>query len=260
MSLYEHLGVIRATGSDAVNFLHSQLSNDLLQLPLHQWQLAAYCSPKGRVLASVWALKINSTSSETDVALVLSKDILAQTLKRLSMFVLRAKVSLVECNAMLADLEAHYQLHEWAENEVERGVARITSPLVDLFVPQMLNFESIGGISFKKGCYPGQEVVARSQFRGAIKRRTYRAQLLFQNQDLKLDSMFGLVGQEIIESNTADSVGMVLQVTHTHDAPIQALVCLKNDSIDSSLQICLTENHTIHLKLLDLPYKLLTDI
>ena len=46
-------------------------------------------------------------------------------------------------------------------------------PLVEAFVPQMLNYESVGGVNFKKGCYPGQEVVARSQFRGTLKRRAY---------------------------------------------------------------------------------------
>jgi folate-binding protein YgfZ len=56
---------------------------------------------------------------------------------------------------------------------VQSGVATLTAPLVDAFVPQMLNYESVGGVNFKKGCYPGQEVVARSQFRGTLKRRAY---------------------------------------------------------------------------------------
>ena len=64
-------------------------------------------------------------------------------------------------------------LWNWAE--VRSGVARITQPVIEAFVPQMLNYESVGGVNFKKGCYPGQEVVARSQFRGAIKRRAFVA-------------------------------------------------------------------------------------
>jgi folate-binding protein YgfZ len=52
------------------------------------------------------------------------------------------------------------------------GVTLVTQPLFEAFVPQMLNYESVGGVNFKKGCYPGQEVVARSQFRGTLKRRT----------------------------------------------------------------------------------------
>ena len=51
----------------------------------------------------------------------------------------------------------------------------ITQPIFEAFVPQMLNYESVGGVNFKKGCYPGQEIVARSQFRGTLKRRAYVA-------------------------------------------------------------------------------------
>jgi folate-binding protein YgfZ len=62
----------------------------------------------------------------------------------------------------------------WAWAEVMSGVTLVTQPLFETFVPQMLNYESVGGVNFKKGCYPGQEVVARSQFRGTLKRRTAR--------------------------------------------------------------------------------------
>lgn len=60
---------------------------------------------------------------------------------------------------------------DWLWGEVMSGVATVSAPIFEAFVPQMLNYESLDGVNFKKGCYPGQEVVARSQFRGAIKRR-----------------------------------------------------------------------------------------
>jgi folate-binding protein YgfZ len=59
----------------------------------------------------------------------------------------------------------------WPWLEVRSGVARITAATTEKFVPQMVNFERVGGVDFRKGCYPGQEVVARSQYRGTIKRR-----------------------------------------------------------------------------------------
>ena len=68
-------------------------------------------------------------------------------------------------------------LWQWEWAEAASGVASIGQACTELFVPQMVNFESVGGVSFKKGCYPGQEVVARSQFRGAIKRRGHIAML-----------------------------------------------------------------------------------
>jgi folate-binding protein YgfZ len=64
-------------------------------------------------------------------------------------------------------------LADWLYSEVMSGVATISQPLYEALVPQMLNYESVGGVNFKKGCYPGQEVVARSQFRGTLKRRAY---------------------------------------------------------------------------------------
>jgi len=66
-------------------------------------------------------------------------------------------------------------LDVWRLSEVRAGVATVGAAVADAFVPQMLNYESIGGVSFKKGCYPGQEVVARSQFRGVLKRRALLA-------------------------------------------------------------------------------------
>jgi tRNA-modifying protein YgfZ len=67
---------------------------------------------------------------------------------------------------------------EWRESEVATASARIVPATYELFVPQMLNFESLGGVDFKKGCYPGQEVVARSQYLGKLKRRMFVATLV----------------------------------------------------------------------------------
>ena len=218
-----HLGVIRAEGEDAVKFLHGQLTHDFALLDVQHARLAAFLSAKGRMQASFVGFK----RSPTEVLLVCSRDLLAPTLKRMSMFVMRAKAKLSDAseefllyglagNAIItiagkaiqisakADLgnisviglapagavaralwiapvgtpaPAGALLPEglWAWGEVQSGVATLTAPLVDAFVPQMLNYESVDGVSFKKGCYPGQEVVARSQFRGAIKRRAFIA-------------------------------------------------------------------------------------
>ncbi len=70
---------------------------------------------------------------------------------------------------------ASLSLADWLWGEVRSGIAMISEPVVQAFVPQMLNYESVGGVNFKKGCYPGQEVVARSQFRGTLKRRAFLA-------------------------------------------------------------------------------------
>ena len=239
---YDHLSVIRATGADVASFLQGQLSNDFVLLKPNQWQLAAYCSPKGRMLASFWGIKL----STDDIYLVLSKDIAAATLKRLSMFVMRAKLTLTAADDMLPELFAKHGLAAWSQREVPRGMARITAPLVDLFVPQMLNYESIGGVSFKKGCYPGQEIVARSQFRGAIKRRTYLVRIEYGQATSS-------VGCEVFASDSDESVGMVVQT----DGDL-ALICIQTSSAGADLR--LGSKDGLALKLLPLPYPLLEDI
>ncbi|HEY0821196.1 MAG TPA: folate-binding protein [Rhizobacter sp.] len=106
----------------------------------------------------------------------------------------------------------------WRWGEVKSGVARIEAATVDQFVPQMLNYEVLGGVDFKKGCYPGQEVVARSQYRGTVKRRSF------------LFSSTGTLqaGQEVFhDSDPSQPAGMVVNA-----AGGLALVELKLAALD----------------------------
>ncbi len=216
-----HLGVIRVEGEDAAKFLHGQLTQDFALLGLSEARLAAFCSAKGRVLATFIGFK----RSHNDVLLVCSRDMVAAMVKRLSMFVLRAKARVTDATdnfalrglagpaaadfgiaphapwsrtdagaatvvfvypadgvtraLWVAPVGAPLPVGEalatepWLHGEVRAGVATIGAALTEAFVPQMLNYESVGGVNFKKGCYPGQEVVARSQFRGTLKRRLF---------------------------------------------------------------------------------------
>jgi len=216
-------GVIRAVGDDARSFLHGQLTQDTLHLDTAGARLAGYCSAKGRLLASfvVWQ------RGPAEVLLACSADLLPATLKRLSMFVLRAKCKLSDASADLplfglaggaaqqvlgsaapariwgrgtvdsADVvrlpdavgvprflwagepppallaTSSLSADAWAWLEVQSGVVRIVAATAEQFVPQMVNLEVVGGVNFQKGCYPGQEVVARSQYRGTLKRRAF---------------------------------------------------------------------------------------
>ena len=290
-----HLGVIRVQGDDAAPFLHSQLTQDFLHLAADQARLAALLSPKGRMLTSM----IGVWLANDDIALVCSRDLLVATLKRLSLFVLRAKARLSEATAQfqlwgLAGSAAQaalppgatpWQQHvqggaasvrlypaagqsralwlapadhaapdapslaqaHWLWSEVASGVATLSAALTDKLVPQMLNYESIGGVSFKKGCYPGQEVVARSQFRGAIKRRTYLAHL----------PAHCAPGTEIHAAGHPDEpVGLVAQCANAPDGSAAALVVLQIAAADATLQTATG----VPLTLQPLPYALLQDI
>ena len=137
----------------------------------------------------------------------------------------------------------------WQWSEVQSGVATLSAPVVDAFVPQMLNYESVGGVNFKKGCYPGQEVVARSQFRGTLKRRTYLAHA----------PSAVAVGAEVFADGDAEQpVGTVVQVAAAPTGGVDALVSLQIAATGGALQVGAADG--VALTLLPLPYALLEDI
>jgi folate-binding protein YgfZ len=293
-----HLGIIRAAGSDAASFLHNQLTNDVLLMKESQSRLAAFCNAKGRMQASFVVYK----RSAEEVLLIGRKDLIAQTVKRLSMFVLRAKAKLSDASdefqllgmagdAALAALNGVYtdawQRHAvgtadvltlypalgqpralwiaprdeaaptgptmsadlWQVGEVMSGIAWVELATFEAFVPQMLNYESVDGVNFKKGCYPGQEVVARSQFRGTLKRRAFIAQ----------SAVAMAAGQEVFSSlDASQPCGLVAQAASDGASHMAVL----------ELQLSATENSSLHLgaadgpalSLLPLPYTLRDDI
>jgi hypothetical protein len=220
-------GVIRAAGPDASSFLHSQLTQDIEHLAPGCAALAGYCSAKGRLLASFVVWK----PAADEVLLACSADLLAPTLKRLSMFVLRAKCKLSDASAELplwglvgaAARDEALQLPAasagpralrvgeppalpaldpaaWTWLEVMSAVPRIVAATAEQFVPQMVNLELVGGVNFQKGCYPGQEIVARSQYRGTLKRRAF----VFESP------MAARPGQELFHSvDPSQPAGMV---------------------------------------------------
>ena len=293
-----HLGVIRVEGVDAAKFLHGQLTQDFSLLGLSEARLAAFCSAKGRMQASFIGFK----RSHTEILLVCSRDILGATLKRLSMFVLRA-------NAKLSDASSDYALYglagdaiesiaydpysawakadfgavsvvflypadgvrralwlapvtepapagaalsaqDWGWGEVRSGIAMISAPIVEAFVPQMLNYESVGGVNFKKGCYPGQEVVARSQFRGTLKRRAY---LAHSSAPMKAGDELFLAGDD------TQPCGTVAQAAESPSEGYDAIVSAQVSAVQAG-GLRLGSSSGPALEVAPPPYPLLADI
>jgi folate-binding protein YgfZ len=239
---------ISVIGPDAVDFLQNQLTNSVKSIantpaasiatPHQQNRFTGYCSAKGRLMASFWITRqdsavgganVEATESQPAFYLFISKDLAATLAKRLSMFVLRSKVKVLDLTesmdiygyaaetneskddlakmvAMSGVISAELPpvsinkvqtkryllaapknqtmgeiqdsaLQAWNWLEIQSAIPRITQATFEQFVPQMINMESLKGIDFQKGCYPGQEVVARSQYRGTIKRRLQVAHL-----------------------------------------------------------------------------------
>jgi folate-binding protein YgfZ len=107
----------------------------------------------------------------------------------------------------------------WQFSEIMSGLTWVWPETVEAFVPQMLNLELTQGVSFTKGCYPGQEIVARSQYLGKLKRRTFRADLPEDALTKATLPSDGLIGSEIWSGPQAsEPVGQVVDAAAIRDA------------------------------------------
>jgi folate-binding protein YgfZ len=154
------LSTINVTGADAFGFLQGQLTNDLGRLESETEILAAWCSPKGRV---IWFGTVRNI--ESGFALSAPAETAADIVRRLTIFRFRANVEMsITDEGLTVD----------PESLIRTGYPYIGSEQVEKFTPHMLNLDLLDAISFSKGCYTGQEIVARTHYKGATKRRTLR--------------------------------------------------------------------------------------
>jgi folate-binding protein YgfZ len=194
-----HYGLIEVTGKDAETFLAAQFTSDVRQISESTGQLSAWCTAKGRVLA---VFRIFQRAGA--YYLLLPGELLEVILRRLRMYILRSDVRLADASSTLVRIglsgpalpgsltivisepgaakKLWLERQEnatptgagpWALLEILAGIPSVHSKTAEAFLPQMLNLEALGGLCFSKGCYPGQEIIARLQYRGQLKRRMY---------------------------------------------------------------------------------------
>ncbi|MBT8060024.1 MAG: hypothetical protein KJO33_10535 [Gammaproteobacteria bacterium] len=192
----DYLRLARVSGPDAGPFLQAQLSADIAALENGDSTLAAYCNPKGQVLGVLLICR------DDDAFLVAAqKELLPGILQRLGMYVLRSNVEFGTAGKLAvfglpsAETQSpgcrtyspgptglHYALSEstppsavdpaaWRARELALGLSWLGPETAGRFIPQMLGLDRLGAVSFSKGCYPGQEIVARARYLGKVKRK-----------------------------------------------------------------------------------------
>ena len=207
------LGVLRVGGADAAHFLQGQLTNDVQLLDDGRTQLAGYNTPQGRVIAllrlhkaddAIYALlpadllervctllrrfvlrsrvdlqvavdlQVGWTASTSGLPSTASTHLVAFDYAP-GRRVIAAPTETWRATSGLALASAQpHGLDEWLAADIRDGQPQVFAAASEAFIPQMLNLDLVGGISFSKGCYTGQEIVARTQNLGRIKRRTFR--------------------------------------------------------------------------------------
>jgi len=253
----DHYGLLSAAGDDARAFLHAQLTNDVENLPPGRARYAGWCSAKGRLLATFLVVP-----HADGFLLQLSRDLVPAVLKRLAMFVLRSKVKITDASGLWAQygvwepvgesalavsekdgalsvaidngrrlvlapegrLSPNASAEDWMLAEVRAGHPLIAQATQDQFVPQMVNLELAGGVDFKKGCYPGQEIVARAQYRGAVKRRMYRLRgaPLQAGQELYSDDAPGQPSGMVVNAAGDESLAVLQTSAVEAKSPVRA--------------------------------------
>jgi hypothetical protein len=274
-----HFGVLRVSGDDAESFLQNLLSNDIREVTVGRAQLSSFSNAKGRMLASMLIWRDGN-----DYLLQLPRALAEPMRKKLSMYVLRAKVKIMDASDAVvclgiagADaptllqkyfatlpqqtLEAvqademlilcrgvqRYQIATTVERaqtlwqalcqlataagancwdwlDIRAGIPFILPATQEAFVPQMVNFEVIGGVNFKKGCYPGQEVVARMHYLGKPKRRMYLARVM---TDEPIQA-----GDELFSANQADQTcGKVVHAARAAHGGFELLAVVQTEVV-----------------------------
>ncbi len=288
LSDLSHFDLIQFTGEDAQSFLQGQVTCDVSRADSSSASYGGYCNAKGRILASfmLWC--------DSDGYLMqLPCELRAGIQKRLSMYVLRAKVRLGDASDVMVRLglagdeapgliqrifgeiptlrlgvshgkkgsvirlpgerfelivplgqapEVWQDLSREAEPvgtrcwdwlEIRAGIPVILPETQEQFVPQMVNLDTIGGVSFQKGCYPGQEIVARTQYLGKIKRRMYLANIN-GNIGLGREQIPVAAGDELFSADMdGQASGMVANAAPSPGGGFDVLAVIQISSVES---------------------------
>jgi len=242
--------LLKISGPDAEGFLQSQLTNDILSLSENKIQINAYCQHQGKIIAILWVFKIDNV-----FYLSLISDLKDVVLTRLNLFKMMSDLSIEDISPdfiqyglidesiddsfklknnlklllSIKELSDVEEISLWDEACIVNMLPEVYFATTEKFIPQALNLDIDNlGVSFTKGCYPGQEVVARMHYLGKPKRRLY---------SFKTDTTVK-VGDtlNVANSKSLKSAGIVVSVYH-QDKFTRLLASFETSMINKKIHI-----------------------
>jgi folate-binding protein YgfZ len=239
MTTIDPRAYIQLSGPDSRKFLQGQVTCDMEALTCGTTINGAHCTPKGRVIFLFSA----TCNAQGDIVLQMHQSIAAIALASLQKFAVFFKTQVADISHQVADHDLQSNLER-----LRTGIAEVVDKTTDLFIPQMLNLDALGYISFKKGCYTGQEIVARAHYRGAVKRRMHHLQLQTPTLPSPGDS---------IQDSAGKAIGNIASAAQVDKTTVEILAVLADKAADVT-EIQIGEGQLEKITHLPLPYEIPT--
>ena len=229
---------IKLSGPDSSAFLQGQVTCDMNSLSPSNSVDGAHCTPKGRMVFLFTA----HSDAEGDIILEVHPSVMDSALASLKKYAVFFKTE-------ITDVSDSYLSSLTPLSDLERlraGRAEVVAETVEMFIPQMLNLDALGYINFKKGCYTGQEIVARAHYRGAVKRRMHHLALA--------TDLVPSPGDEI-KNNDGKSIGNIASAVRADDGKVEILAVL-NDKYSDATEMQIGGQALTAVTHLPLPYEI----
>ena len=267
MKHLDHFSIISISGADSTEFIQGQMTQDISAIGDDEARMTAILNPQGRVMSTAlimhWddsIILVLNKDTVDDLIVWLSRFILRSkvTVSRLEAHIYGLNQNLANIESDSLDLEKEIfclrsietdaertllitkSLHDfskssittmssrnWQLADIQAGIPIIYKENIAKFIPQMVNLDLINGISFNKGCYTGQEIVARVQHRGKIKRRMFHISTQQSNTEIRPGTPVLLGDSE---------VGTIIQ-SEQHKSQIHSLAVIRDDASNKKLLV-----------------------
>jgi tRNA-modifying protein YgfZ len=267
ISKLNQFGVLEIAGEDATDFLQSQLTSDVKELGNKEWQFSAWCNAKGRVIANFFVVRFQNS-----YFLILPEVLIDTVSKRLTMYILRSKVSIsnrtndMSCYGLhdeaIRNLESYPGFNDnylriditdslykrviivsttslpaddklitseapivdnstWQAMDIQAGIPWISNNTTEMIIPQELGLDNLRGLSLNKGCYPGQEIIARLHYRGKVKQGLYIGKGQHSN-------LLPETGEKLYTSDVEESCGTIINLIQEDDGQLLIMAVLNH--------------------------------
>ena len=191
MNISSSDSIIQISGVDAAEFLQGQITNDINFVSDNKILTSAICNVKGRVLAVFRILR-----SSSGFLIFVNKSVAEKFKTHLEKYAVFFKTKIEFIDKAIDGIEIISE-SDWKLNCIERGFVEITESISEVFTPHELNYQNLGLINFEKGCFTGQEVIARMHYRGKLKFSLAKFSVDERNLLKELDFIFNKAGKKL---------------------------------------------------------------